>query len=172
MFRLLFYPGVIIHEISHIIGCIILNVRISKISFGLQESYVKHEQAGPVRMSLIALAPFYLGAAVGVLLFMLANKTYYSELLWFILLNYLGICILYNSIPSAQDTKNINNSIKLEIKKEWKKTFGNKLFGIIKTIIFYLPIFLVALFVSVFDKFDILRAFYVLFIFMLVYGLI
>ena len=66
------------HEIFHIIGCIILNVRISKISFGLQESYVKHEQAGPVRMSLIALAPFYLGAAVGVLLFMLANKTYYS----------------------------------------------------------------------------------------------
>lgn len=172
MFRYLFYPGVIIHEFSHALACLVLRVKISKISFGLKESYVKHEQAGPVRMSLIALAPFYLGFVLGFILFWLAKSYYFSNLILFIVLNYLGICILYNSIPSDQDTKNISNAIEAQVKKDWKKGILGKLGVIIKCPIIYLPIFLISQLVSAFDKFELLRAFYVLFCFCLVYGLV
>lgn len=172
MFRYLFYPGVIIHEFSHALACLLLGVKISKISFGLKESYVKHENAGPVRMSLIALSPFYFGFALGILLFWLAKVHYISAIIWFVVINYFGICVLYNSIPSSQDTKNILNAIEDQTKKDWKKSFGNKLLVLIKVPFLYLPIFLISQIVGIFDKFETLRAFYVLFCFCLVYGLI
>jgi hypothetical protein len=172
MFRYLFYPGVIIHEFSHALACLLLGVKISKISFGLKESYVKHEAAGPIRMSLVALSPFYFGFGLGIFLFWLAKAHYISEIIWFVILNYLSICILYNSIPSTQDTKNISNAIEEQVKKDWKKGFGSKLLVLIKVPLLYLPIFLISQLVSIFDKFEIIRAFYVLFCFCLVYGLI
>jgi hypothetical protein len=171
MFRYLFYPGVIVHEFSHALACLVLGVKISKISFGLKESYVKHETAGPIRMPLIALSPFYLGFVLGTLLFWFAKNQYVSNLILFFVLNYLGICILYNSIPSAQDTKNISIAIEDQVKKDWKKGFLQKLLVIVKVPLLYLPIFLISQIVSIFDKFEILRAFYVLFCFAFIYGL-
>lgn len=171
MFRFLFYPGVIMHEFSHAIACIILRAKISKISFGLQESYVKHETAGPTRMALIALAPFYLGLVISILLFYYA-KISHTSIIWFFVMNYLGICILYNSIPSKQDTKNINNTIEDQVKKDWKtKGISKKLEVIIKVPIIYTPLFICGQLVSIFDKFEIIRAFYVIIVFALMYGI-
>ena len=160
------------HEFSHLISCLVLRVKVSKLSFGLRESYVKHDQTGPIRMSLIALAPFYLGFVIGAILFYFAKLAFGSNLLWFFVLNYLGICVLYNSIPSKQDTKNIFNTIEDHIKKKWKKNFGSKIAIIILILILYLPIIIIAQLVSAFDKFEILRAFYVLALFAIVYGIV
>jgi hypothetical protein len=172
MFRFLFYPGVIMHEFAHLFACLILRVKVSKLSFGLHESYVKHEATGPVRMSLIALAPFYFGFFIGCVLFYFAKISFASELIWFFVLNYLGICVLYNSIPSSQDTKNIFNTIEDHIKKQWKKSLADKLLLILLILFIYVPIFIIAQLVSAFDKFEILRAFYVLCLFAFVYGLL
>ena len=171
MFRFLFYPGVIMHEFSHLIACLLLQVKVSKLSFGLHESYVKHDTTGPIRMALIALCPFYFGFVIGCTLFYFAKISFASQIVWFFILNYLGICILYNSIPSAQDTKNIFNTIEDHIKKTWKKSFADKLLIIFTIIILYMPIFIIAQLVTAFDKFEILRAFYVLCIFAFIYGI-
>lgn len=167
MLRLIFYPGVIVHELSHLIICLFLGVKVKKLSFGITESYVKHDQTDPIRMSLIALAPFYLGFIWGGLAFHLAKLMYFSQLIWFVVLNYLGICILYYSIPSSQDTKNIFNTIKNKIRKKWKK---NKIQVIFLCFFVYLPIFLIGFFVNLFDHSEIFKVGYVLLIFAFIYG--
>jgi len=171
MLRLIFYPGVIMHEFSHAIACLFTGTKISKISFGLKESYVKHDAVGPIRMSLIALAPFFLGLIMGGLLFYLARINI-TNLIIFIIFNYLGVCILYNSIPSNQDTKNIYKALQIQIKKDWKKSFSHKLLVILKIVFIYSPIFLFGQIVRGFDKYDLVRTIYVIFVFALVYGLL
>ncbi len=44
-FNVVLFPGVIFHEMSHFIACIILGVRITETKFwGLEEAHVKHEE--------------------------------------------------------------------------------------------------------------------------------
>jgi len=172
MFRLLFYPGVIVHEFSHLIMCLLLGVKVSKLSFGLNESYVKHANTGPIKMALIALAPFYLGAILGTLGFYFGKMNLSGNLILFLIFNYVGICILYNSIPSHQDTKNILGAIEEGIKKEWKLSFLNKLFVLIKLIFLYTPLFIIAQIVNIFEKFEFIKVLYVLVVLFYVYGAI
>ena len=128
MIRYLFYPGVILHEFAHLITCIFLNVKVSKLKFGLKESYVKHNSTGPIRMSLIALAPFYFGFVVSYLIILFSKNLGF---LYFLFFNYLAFAFLYNSIPSIQDIKNIVSAIKESIQKDWK-SFSRKLLLLLK----------------------------------------
>lgn len=166
MIRYLFYPGVILHEFAHLIMCIFLNVKVSKLKFGLKESYVKHDNTGPIRMSLIALAPFYIGFLVSYFAILFSKSLDFG---WFLFLNYLVFAFLYNSLPSIQDIKNIISSIKESIIKDWKKSFSRKLLLLLKIPLIFLPIYICAKIIGLIDKFEILRMFYVIIIFVMFY---
>ncbi len=166
MIRYLFYPGVVVHEFAHLIICIFLNVKVSKLKFGLKESYVKHDSTGPIRMALIALAPFYIGIIISFLTIIFAKELNFA---WFLFFNYLIFAILYNSLPSIQDIKNIVSSIKESIQKDWKKNFARKLILLLKIPLIFFPIYLCAKIIGLIDKFEILRILYVMFIFILIY---
>ena len=110
LFYILFFPGVLLHELSHLIMAKILGVRTGDFSLvpralpdgRLQMGYVETEDVDIVRDSLIGLAPLIAGmifvAYVGIyrfhfemLLDYIANRRF--DLFW----------VGFVSIPSAQD---------------------------------------------------------------------
>ena len=72
IFRSIFYmPGVVTHELSHHIVCIIFNTRVIKVcyyNFKDSSGYVRHERPKHLYQDvLIAVAPFFLNTFLGCL---------------------------------------------------------------------------------------------------------
>jgi len=70
IFRSIFYmPGVVTHELSHHIVCIIFNTRVIKVcyyNFKDSSGYVRHERPKHLYQDvLIAVAPFFLNTFIG-----------------------------------------------------------------------------------------------------------
>lgn len=170
MLRLLLYPGVIVHEFSHVFACLFLGAKIAKVSFGINESYVKHDKVTPVKMALISLAPFYIGLLISILFLFLVNRTAFIEWFIFLIINYLVFATLFYSIPSEQDMKNITSTMSEQAKKEWKKGGLWALLVIIKVCTIYFVLYILAQIVLLFDKFEALRSLYVLLVFVAIYA--
>ncbi len=170
MLRLILYPGVIIHEFSHVFACLFLGAKISKVSFGINESYVKHDKVTPVKMALISLAPFYIGLLVSILFLFLVNRSAFVVWWIFLIINYLIFATLFYSIQSEQDMKNITSTMSEQTKKEWKKGGFWALVVIIKVCTIYLVLYILAQIVLLFDRFEALRSLYVFLVFIAVYA--
>ena len=109
------FPGVVLHEVSHIIGCIIVGAEIKKASlFNSQGGYVVHEKPtlpiiGDLIVSIIPLAvgictiffltKYYLGNILG-------GELSPSQLGKTVFILYLGVSIIANMLPSWQDFTN------------------------------------------------------------------
>jgi len=76
LFSLLFFPGVLLHELSHFLMARLLRVRTGKLSFlpqvtkdkRLRLGYVETSSSDKIRDSLIGLAPLISGGAATVLI--------------------------------------------------------------------------------------------------------
>lgn len=112
-YRYLIAPGVIVHEYSHALGCIVTGARIRKVRvFAEEGGYVEH---GPARLPLgegiITVAPI-LGAAIAVYLLAVALVPGFVGLgelqvsSWqFLAFAYLASSITAAMAPSAQDLR-------------------------------------------------------------------
>lgn len=63
-----FFPGTVIHEASHLVACILLGVRVGRVNLfgpepgvrgGYTLGYVEHARTGPLRGTLVGLAPVF-----------------------------------------------------------------------------------------------------------------
>jgi len=72
VYLLLTLPGVLLHELSHVLMAVLLRVRVHRLSIGIQHreqdqivlGSVDIAQTDPIRASLIGLAPLVSGCAV------------------------------------------------------------------------------------------------------------
>lgn len=64
----LFFVGTVIHELSHLLACLLLWVRVGNVNFfgpkqekdgGTTLGYVEHAVTGPIRGTLIGIAPLF-----------------------------------------------------------------------------------------------------------------
>ena len=112
--RSIFYmPGVVTHELSHHIFCIIFNVKVKKVcyyNFKDSSGYVLHERPQHLYQDvLIAVAPFFLNTFLGGLVSypIIINKLPSLELLslnWRDILSMvISISIGMQAIPSKGD---------------------------------------------------------------------
>ena len=122
IFRSIFYmPGVITHELSHHIFCIIFNVKVIKVcyyNFKDSSGYVRHERPKHLYQDiLIAVAPFFLNTFFGGLV---AYPTIINKLpnLGLLSLNWrdilriiISISIGMQAIPSKGDALSMWNFI-------------------------------------------------------------
>ncbi len=108
--ELLFYPGVIIHELTHFIACVLLGVKVTKIKFGLKEAYVQHLDVNNWKTIIIALTPFILSnvIALTIIYFTLKIKPAFYV---FGLVLWLALTIIYHSVPSRKDVDNVDKKI-------------------------------------------------------------
>ena len=120
--RSIFYmPGVVIHELSHHIFCIIFNAKVIKVCYyNFQDSsgYVRHERPKHLYQDvLIAVAPFFLNTFLGGLVSFptIINKLPSLGLLslnWRDILSMIiSISIGMHAIPSKGDALSIWNFV-------------------------------------------------------------
>jgi hypothetical protein len=137
------FPGIIFHELGHVIACLVLSVPIEKIKWcGKDGGYVIHQDSTPCKNITIALIPFIFNIFISLILarIYLLNTDQIIKIIciWF------AISALFFCIPSSQDAQNVFNALK----ENYSKT---KILQILLNIIF-LPLAIVILIISFFFK--------------------
>jgi len=110
LFSILLLPGVIIHELSHLVMATILGLKVKKISLipevvnsgQVRLGYVQTEKSDPIRDSLVGLAPFISGIfLVG---YIAQSKLDLSLLVdAFLIKNVKYFLVYLKSLPQIQD---------------------------------------------------------------------
>ena len=90
VFEIIFFPGILFHEFSHFITCVLMGVKVGKVKF----TSVTHQKTTPWKNFLIAFAPFVLGTLVGVLLLWVGH-TGLNNLIVPSEMDYLSIGVFY-----------------------------------------------------------------------------
>ncbi len=107
----LLFPGITIHEIAHIVACLVLGVRIRKIKIiSFDEGYVVHDDSRSYKNIIIAIIPFFFNILISIVCIFLIRMD--INLILKILLVWIAISSLFFSVPSKQDAKNVFKSIK------------------------------------------------------------
>ena len=114
------FPGVIFHEFSHYIMCILCRVRVKAVKFfrrGHIMGYVTHESTGTFwKHFLIIMVPFFVNTILSLLFFLAAflmNLPLWLSLFFL----WLGISAAIHATPDVYDA----HSLWMETKKEAKK---------------------------------------------------
>lgn len=124
-FNVVLFPGVIFHEISHFIACIILGVRVTETKFwGLEEAHVKHEEPSLLKTAFITTAPLTIGTILSFLLISVGHKQMLTlktinDLFFSLSLYWLALSVCFHGFPSSQDAENALNSLKEFTKKHF-----------------------------------------------------
>jgi len=73
--RIFVAPGIIIHEYSHALACLLTRTKIHEIKlFEKEGGHVTHEKRNPIIMTVIAMAPLFGGIIIIMLLGILFNS--------------------------------------------------------------------------------------------------
>lgn len=114
---LLTFPGVVTHELSHVIACSIFNVKILKVKYfnfsfslvGGEAGYVIHEPTRNYFATLIiGSAPFFLNSLLSILSALLSLATFSGSFMNYLLI-WLSISFAMHSFPSNQDMSNVKS---------------------------------------------------------------
>ncbi|MBN2368439.1 hypothetical protein JXC34_05465 [Candidatus Woesearchaeota archaeon] len=99
---ILLFPGLVFHEFSHFLVCIILGVKVKKVHISFEEGYVNHTVPKSIIKSfLIATAPTFMAFITSLVLANIFLDELWMEALKF----YFIFTILYMSTPSKADTE-------------------------------------------------------------------
>jgi len=107
LYNLLTAPGVIVHELAHVIFCFFAGVKVYKVKlfgFGQTAGYVIHEEASKFYQGfLISIGPLLINSFIALFLFAKFQPPYFS---WFnVLYIWLGFAIAMHAIPSGVDAQ-------------------------------------------------------------------
>ena len=134
---ILTFPGVIVHEIAHLLMCRILGIKVRKVCyfrFGNPMGYVIHEMPRSAWAGiLIGFGPLLVNTALGALLggpfigriLASAGDSFSYIMVW------LGISIAVHSFPSSGDAKAIWSALWSPSSSMTAKIIGTPLVGII-----------------------------------------
>jgi len=148
--------------------CAILSVKINGFKLGLRESHVKHEDTSAINIFLIAIAPFLFGISIAIIAIILSMKTFVHEIIPIIILNWLAISIIFYSIPSSQDTKNVKNSAVAYLGTLWKKGILGFLIIILYVPVILVPAYILLYLFDIFTKYEALRIVLILLTYILI----
>lgn len=119
LFHLLFLPGVVVHELAHLISAEIMLVRTSGLNFslrregdGLVMGSVGIAQTDPIRRALIGFAPVLVGVVLILIssVFFLSNNSPFSNIFSYILV-FIIVFEVGNTMYSSK--KDLEGTIEL-----------------------------------------------------------
>ena len=118
-FSHVFFPGIVFHELSHFIACLLVGVNVKEVKlFDSEEAYVMHDLPKHAWQSvIISIAPFFIGTILGLEILLFAFESVSKILLLSALLYWLGFSIILFSFPSKTDAMNTFNSVAASLKK-------------------------------------------------------
>ena len=106
-----FFPGIILHELSHAIACVVLGVKIKKIQWiGKDGGFVVHEHNKSYKTIIVSVMPFFLNIVYSIACALLFTMDIGLALK--IVLLWVGASALFFCLPSKDDSKNVFDSVK------------------------------------------------------------
>ena len=133
-----FFPGIVFHETAHAIACLLLGVSIKKIKFiGKDGGYVIHDDSRSYKIIIISLFPFFFNIFISLICaraVLLENNFYII-----VFATWIALSVIYFSLPSAPDAKNVFSVIK-------RTYFKKQSFLLILIKIIFIPITLAVIF--------------------------
>jgi hypothetical protein len=156
----LFLPGMIVHEFSHVLGCLLTGVKIHSVKWvGADEAFVQHDKPRASAGLVISLAPFVVGNLLGFWLLQQSVSWLGSDVGIGLLFLWFGVSIILLSFPSKQDAENTLVAFKDSYQK---KIFGsNPLFSrfawLVSVPFVFIPLLLVLGVFLLFNSFFLLR---------------
>ena len=114
-YLILSFPGIVIHETSHMLGCIITGAKVVDVSFfSVKGGFVKHTRSalGYIGEAIISVMPIIIGLGfIWSLLYLLKSDISQINLRWALILTqvfifYFLISIFLTLTPSVQDIQN------------------------------------------------------------------
>ena len=139
LISILTFPGVIFHELAHLLFCRFCNVAVVDVCyfrFGNPAGYVQHEIPQKASQNIwIGIGPFLVNTIIGSLIAMPAAVQIiqfkdYSNLLY-LFLTWLGVSIAMHSFPSIGDAISIWQSVWAKETGILVKIAGTPIVGII-----------------------------------------
>ncbi len=98
---LLLFPGVVFHELAHLLMCLLLSVKVTRFKISLTGGFVEHVSPSSIIKSLlVATAPFIAALIAALIMLNIYTSGFYAEALKL----YFSFVILYSSFPSLEDT--------------------------------------------------------------------
>lgn len=123
-FNYWFFPGLIAHELGHVIGCWLAGSRMAKVVlWSPKGGYVVHERVRGSASVVISLAPFFFNNFLAVFFLFESLKSLASVdgALYGLFSLWLGFCFAVYSFPSLHDLR-----MSVEALKRSKQTWGAK----------------------------------------------
>lgn len=116
-----FFPGIILHELSHAIACVVLGVNIKKIKWISKEGgFVIHEHNKSYKTIIISIIPFFLNIVYAIACALLFTMNVGPILK--VLLLWIGGSALFFCLPSKDDAHNVFDSVKDSYSKKQSLT--------------------------------------------------
>jgi hypothetical protein len=135
-----FFIGISIHELSHMLACLLLGVKIKKFKLiGSTGGYVIHEASRNYKNIIISMAPFFINILLAIVISIIIKRTE-LKIIFIIILIWIAVSALFFSVPSKQDSKNVYSSIKKTYTKK-----QNAISWIFKIVIFPITLILLIL---------------------------
>ncbi len=101
LYRLVLFPGVLVHEMSHLLACWVTNTHVVEVNFWSETGghVVHHKPKLPLVQPFISFAPFF----VGISLILLLSQTLQGDW-WLIVIKIMLILMLSATLaPSKAD---------------------------------------------------------------------
>ncbi|MDO8538651.1 MAG: metalloprotease family protein [archaeon] len=164
---IVFFPGMILHELAHYFACVLLNVKVHKVKlFDLESAFVVHDKAVAWKAVIITLAPFFLNNFLGLSILSIAFQFLSTNPLISLILIWLAVSLFYFCFSSLQDAKNaFNSSIEFYDDHIFKK--GNileKIFWLATFPFIFIPLIIVLAFMLAFHYSFALRILWIIFL--------
>lgn len=162
----IFFPGLVFHELSHYIACLLFGVKVNKVRlFSTTEAYVSHDIPNAWQGILISVAPFAVGNFLGYYLLGIANALVMNSIIAAGVLYWLSIGLIFYAFPSMHDALNAFNGVKnFYAEKLVSGRLFSRLLWLITVPFVFLPLFLITGILLVMDYSLLLKALWVVFV--------
>lgn len=113
-------PGIIVHEFSHYLACVLVGLPVSKAQFFGKDPHVEHAAPADFRTVVVALAPLVGSGLLGLFLWNLALPLIAAGSGWGWFWLWTSVTILLLAFPSKPDIQNAMTGLSMTGKHAWK----------------------------------------------------
>ncbi|MDD5147997.1 MAG: M50 family metallopeptidase [Candidatus ainarchaeum sp.] len=168
-FQQVFFPGIVFHELSHYLACVLVGVNVKEVKlFDPEEAFVRHGIPRAWQSPIISIAPFVIGTILGLELLVFAAQSFARMLPVSILFYWLGFSIILFSFPSKVDAMNTFNIVTASLKKRIVHgSIASRFLWLLVSPLIFFPIVFLSGFFLLFDASSILRFAWTIFLFVL-----
>jgi hypothetical protein len=162
---ILFFPGIVFHELSHVVACALTGVKVHSVKwFGTDEAYVQHQKPNAWQGIVISIAPFVLGNAIAWELLQFGHAISAGNFLLACVVYWFALSLLLYAFPSKTDAMNAFSSFTDFYRRRVieKGSLLTRLFWLLTFPILFVPVVVLLGLILLFDSAFILRGIWVL----------